>query len=70
MDTLGSPLVSENPTTIVFLVAVKSRNDAIICSASASSLLLRDPSGVKVDSGLLIIWRPLMCINYMPESID
>ena len=40
----------------MFLVAADSRNDAIIFSDSASSLTLRDDSGVKVDSGLTLLW--------------
>ena len=55
---IGSLLGSEIPIDIVFLVAVKSRNDVIICSASASSLTLIDASGVKVDAGLPILWFP------------
>ena len=48
MDTLDSPQGSENTTAIVILVAGESRNDAIIYSAGASNITLRDASGVKV----------------------
>ena len=52
MDTLGSPQGSNNRNAIIFLVSGKSTNDAIIGSASASSLMLRDASGIKVDAEL------------------
>ena len=53
---IGIRCGSESPIAIVSLVADKSINDAIICSASASILTLRDVSGVKVEAGLLILW--------------
>ena len=54
IDTLDIPSRYYIPITILFLVADESRNDAIICSAGASSLKLRDSSGIKVDAGLPI----------------
>ena len=50
MDTIDSKQGSKNPTDIVLLVANKIINDAIICSASASSLTLRDAIGITVDA--------------------
>ena len=52
MDTLGSTVESKNPANIVFLVSGESRYGAIICSASVSSLTLRDASGTKAEAGL------------------
>ena len=56
IDILGITCGSEIPIAIVFLVADESRNYAMICSASASSLALRDASGVKVDVSLPLLW--------------
>ena len=56
MDTFVSLQGAENTIAIVFLVANESRNEAIICSASASSIMLMDASGVKADAGLPIFW--------------
>ena len=41
---------------ILFLVAGESRDDAIICSASATSPMLTDYSGVEVDAILSLLW--------------
>ena len=57
-EKLGIPCVSESSIAIVFLVAGKSIYAAIICSASASSLTLRDTSAVKVEAGLPLFWCP------------
>ena len=56
MNMLDSPRGSENNIVIVFMVADESINGAIICSASASSIMLMDASGVKADAGLPIFW--------------
>ena len=58
MDTLVSSYGSKNLSAIIFFVADDSRNDAIICSATASSLTLRYAIGVKVDVGLPLFWCP------------
>ena len=46
IDTLGISYGSDDPIATIFLVADESINDAIICFASASILLLVDDSGV------------------------
>ena len=58
IDTFGILCGSKNPIAIVFLVADESKNSAIICFSSVYSLTLRYSNGVKVDSGLLILWYP------------
>ena len=58
IDTIGILYGSNIPITIVFLVADESINSAIICSASTSSLTLLNARGVKVDSGLPLLWCP------------
>ena len=40
------------------LVAGEIRNEAIMCSAGASSCMLRDDSDVKVDANLPVFWCP------------
>ena len=70
IDMLGILLISNSPIAIVFIVAGTSRNAAIICSASASSLTSIDASGVKVYAGLRLFWCPQTCTRNMPESID
>ena len=58
IDTLCILCRSESTIAIVFLVADESRNAAIICSASASSMTFRYASGVKVDAKLPLFWCP------------
>ena len=70
IDMLGILCSSESPITIVILVADESRNAAIICSASASSLILRDASVTKVDAGLPLLWCPYTFTRDMTEFID
>ena len=55
MDKLVSPQGYDNPTDTVFLISYKSRNDAILRSAGASSLKLMDDSGNKVDNILPLL---------------
>ena len=42
----------------MFLASGESRNDSIMCSASASSCKMRGTSGIKVDADLPILWCP------------
>ena len=56
IDTLEIPCGPKSHISIVFLVDDKSKNSGMICSASASSLMLRDDSGVKVDAGIPLVW--------------
>ena len=61
---------SESPISVVFIVDYESRNAAMIWSVSTSSIALRDSSGVKVDTNLLIFWCLWKCTIDMPWSID
>ena len=56
IDTIGIPFGSESAIAMVFFVADESRNDAIICSTSASSCTLRDASDVNIDNDLPLLW--------------
>ena len=56
IDTLVIPCGSESPITIVFLVSGEIKDADVICSASASSLTLRDASDVEVNAGIQILW--------------
>ena len=58
IDTIGIPCGSKSPIVIVFLVSDKSRNAVMICSDSASSITLRDASGVKFGNSIPIFWCP------------
>ena len=58
IDTLGVLRGSKSLIAIVFLIAGESINATIMCSASASSHMSRDYSGVKVDASLLLFWCP------------
>ena len=55
IDRLGIPCGSESPITIVCIVAEEIINTAMVFSAIASNLTLRDGSGVKVDAGILLL---------------
>ena len=66
---LGIPCRSDSLIVIVSIVADESRNAAMICSASASNITLRNASGVKVNVGILLLWCPHTCIRDMSESI-
>ena len=58
IDTLGIPCGSEIPIAILFFITGGSINAAIICFASASSIMLRDANSFKFDAGFPLFWCP------------
>ena len=50
MDNLGSPYGSENPNASAVLGANERKNDTMMYSANASSIMLRNAKGNKVES--------------------
>ena len=70
IETLDVPCSYDNPISIVFFSADKSKYAAMICSAIVSSSTLIYASGVRVGAGIPLLWCPRTCTKDMLESID
>ena len=58
IDMLGILCGSDSTISIVIIFTDESRNVDMIYSASASSHILRDTSGDRVDANHLPLWFP------------